>query len=294
MKGVCFKASSGYLSNGGACHFKPSSAYRIAGRLRTLGILITHDMRKLIFPLLLGAAMNSFSSERITFQSATNRTPLLELYTSEGCSSCPPAEEWLSRLKSSARLWQDFVPVAFHVDYWDYLGWRDPFGAPGYSERQRDYAAEWKSRSVYTPGFVLDGQEWRGWYGQDELSRVFAPPTGILTAGSDDGKRWFLRFQPVAENSSTVTFHVALLGFDLDSDVKAGENRGRRLRHDFVVLALATATSTTTGASLQAEMPFMFPSRPLPKRLAVAIWVSRRGDLPSLQAVGGWLPASNH
>src|SRR5215470_3895766 len=188
-------------------------------------------MRKIISLVLLWSGVNSLSAASIQFQSGTNQTAFLELYTSEGCSSCPPAEAWLSRLKSNAQLWKDFVPVAFHVDYWDYLGWRDPFGAPDYSERQRDYAAEWKSRSVYTPGFVLDGKEWRGWYGRDELSRVSSRPTGILTAGSDDGKRWFLHFQPVVENSSTVAFHAALLGFDLDSDVRAGENRGHRLRH---------------------------------------------------------------
>src|SRR5512134_3098532 len=169
-------------------------------------------MRKLMITLLLWSVMNSLSAEQIQFQSATNRTELLELYTSEGCSSCPPAEAWLSRLKSSPRLWKDFVPVAFHVDYWDYLGWRDPFGTADYSERQRAYAAQWKSRSVYTPGFVLDGKEWRGWFSRDDLPRVSNQPTGKLTASSDDGKRWLLRFEPIAANSSAFDFHAALLG----------------------------------------------------------------------------------
>src|SRR5574339_14875 len=110
-------------------------------------------MRKVLMLLFLCLTANLMSAGPIQFHSSTNRTALLELYTSEGCSSCPPAEAWLSRLKSDARLWKDFVPVAFHVDYWDYLGWRDPFGAAEYSERQRGYAAQWKSRSVYTPGF---------------------------------------------------------------------------------------------------------------------------------------------
>src|SRR5213592_2728274 len=63
----------------------------------------------------------------LTFQSSGKQTALIELYTSEGCSSCPPAETWLSRLKESPGLWKDFVPLAFHVDYWDYLGWGDPW-----------------------------------------------------------------------------------------------------------------------------------------------------------------------
>jgi len=63
-------------------------------------------------------------NQPLVFQSAATRTALLELFTSEGCSSCPPAETWLTSLTAAAGLWKDFVPVAFHVDYWDYLGWR--------------------------------------------------------------------------------------------------------------------------------------------------------------------------
>lgn len=234
--------------------------------------------------------MNCLSAEQIRLQSATNRTVLLELYTSEGCSSCPPAEAWLSRLKSDARLWKDFVPVAFHVDYWDYLGWRDPFGAAEYSERQRAYAAQWKSRSVYTPGFVLDGKEWRGWFGRDELPRASHQPTGKLTASSDDGKRWSLRFELVAGHSSLVDFHASLLGFDLSSDVKAGESRGHKLQHDFVVLTLAKATSRNSKDSFQVELSLMSPPHVSAKRLGVAVWVTRHKDLQPLQAIGGWLP----
>src|SRR5262249_3425956 len=144
---------------------------------------------------------------------------------------------------SKARLWKDFVPVAFHVDYWDYLGWRDVFGRADYSERQRAYAAQWKSRSVYTPAFVLDGKEWRGWFGRDELPSSSTLPAGTLTANSDDGKRWQLRFEPTMRSPAALDFHAALLGFDLSSDVKGGENRGHKLQHDFVVLTLASATS---------------------------------------------------
>src|SRR6059036_4275966 len=90
----------------------------------------------------------------LTFQSSGKQPALIELYTSEGCSSCPPAETWLSRLKESPGLWRDFVPMAFHVDYWDYLGWRDPWAAQEFSDRQRAYAQSWRSRRIYTPGFV--------------------------------------------------------------------------------------------------------------------------------------------
>jgi hypothetical protein len=250
-------------------------------------------MRNVLPLLFLCSATNLMSAEPIQFQSSRNHTPLLELYTSEGCSSCPPAEAWLARLKSDPRLWKDFVPVAFHVDYWDYLGWRDPFGAADHSDRQRAHAAQWNSGSVYTPGFVLDAKEWRGWYNREDLPRPSNHLVGTLTASSDDGKRWRLRFDPAAGGQSTLDFYAALLGFDLSSDVKAGENRGRKLQHDFVVLTLAKASSKRSGDSFQAELSLIPASPILPKRLAVAGWVTPRGDLQPLQAVGGWLPLAS-
>src|ERR1043166_1377606 len=86
----------------------------------------------------IGNVVSAVAGE-LSFQSSEQRTPLIELYTSEGCSSCPPAEAWLSKLKTEAGLWKDFVPVAFHVDYWDHLGWRDRFASAVFTERQRAY-----------------------------------------------------------------------------------------------------------------------------------------------------------
>ena len=91
-----------------------------------------------------------------SFESGQRKTHLIELFTSQGCSSCPPAEAWLSKLKSEPGLWKDFVPIAFHVDYWDRLGWRDPFASKDWTARQYQYSENWKSESVYTPGFVLE------------------------------------------------------------------------------------------------------------------------------------------
>src|SRR5262249_34025347 len=98
----------------------------------------------------------------LQFESGPQRIHLIELFTSQGCSSCPPAEAWLSKLKSEPGLWKDFVPLAFHVDYWDRLGWRDPFASKEWTARQYLYSANWRSEGVYTPGFVLDGREWMG------------------------------------------------------------------------------------------------------------------------------------
>ena len=246
-------------------------------------------MRTIISLFLLLAGANPLYAGGMLFQSATNRAVLLELYSSEGCSSCPPAEAWFSQLKSNPRLWKDVVPVGFHVDYWDELGWKDPFATSSFSERQRAYSARWKSESVYTPGFVLNGKEWRGWFNRNGLPRPSIEPVGLLTASSDEGKKWMIHFAPTTRNGGTFDFHLALLGCELSSDVKAGENRGRRLDHDFVVLTMHSAPAEGTGDVLIAEISSTPPARFAPKRMAIAVWVTRRGELEPIQAVGGWL-----
>ena len=248
-------------------------------------------MQRIIPLVLLCSAADSFAGEQIHFQSGPEHTALIELYTSEGCSSCPPAEKWFSQLKAHPRLWVDFVPVAFHVDYWDYLGWQDRFSTASYSDRQRRYATQWKSRSVYTPGFVLDGKEWRAWDSHDELPHTSASVAGTLKASSEDGKRWLLRFEPPASESlKSLTFHMVLLGFDLNSDIKAGENRGHKLQHDFVVLTMAEAESSRNGDGFEGMVSLLAPSQIQSQRLGVAAWVTRSGALQPLQAFGGWLP----
>src|SRR5881394_1953150 len=133
-------------------------------------------MRRLGLIALLGAAaLTSQAADRV-FESGPQKVHLLELFTSEGCSSCPPAEAWLSKLKSDPRWWKDFVPLAFHVDYWDHLGWRDPFASKEWTARQYRYSAAWKKGSVYTPAFALDGKEWHS----GALPAVATETPGVL------------------------------------------------------------------------------------------------------------------
>src|SRR6266568_5239394 len=189
----------------------------------------------------------------LTFQSSGKQTALIELYTSEGCSSCPPAETWLSRLKESPGLWKDFVPLAFHVDYWDYLGWGDPWANKSFSDRQRAYAKQWRSDSIYTPGFVLDGKEWRDWSGRKDGPKSAGVKAGVLTVSASDTNRWQVSFAPANTDGADYEVHAALLAGGLSSNVKAGENRGRLLRHDFVVLTLVKASLAYNGSLAQGE-----------------------------------------
>ncbi len=156
----------------------------------------------------------------LEFRGGPTRTALVELYTSEGCSSCPPAEAWLNRLGSLPGLWSEFVPVAMHVNYWDHLGWRDPWASRELTERQRAYASSWRSNSVYTPALVLNGQEWRAWSGHRDIPRSTENP-GVLTARSNGGVRWQIEFSP-AEFPRAFEASVALLSRRVESNVRAG------------------------------------------------------------------------
>jgi len=240
----------------------------------------------MLFFCLIEARVGRASQWRTTEQ----QTALIELYTSEGCSSCPPAEEWLSHLKNNPDLWTKFVPVAFHVDYWNNLGWRDRFASAQFTARQRNYAALWHGDSVYTPAFVLNGHEWRDW----SMGKPFSPSdhaAGILTASWTDAGDVTATFVPAADQSGPWTAHVALLGCGLSSKVNAGENRGHNLQHDFVVLDYKTTAMQFEGGNARASL--LFPgARSGQKESAGAVWISRGDDPKPLQATGGWLTAT--
>jgi hypothetical protein len=253
-----------------------------------------------ILPVAVTAAVavaNSASGAGLAFTSGPERVALIELYTSEGCSSCPPAEKWLGALRDDARLWKEFVPVAFHVNYWDRLGWRDVFASRAFTDRQYAYASAWQAASVYTPCFVRDGREWR-----TRDLRVDRPGTEVGTLDlARDGDvsptgaaRWRVAFHPAASlvemSEKNFEAHVALLGGDIASDVRAGENAGRTLAHEFVALSLESAALTRDDAGVfRIALALQETDARAPKRRAIAAWITRRGELAPLQAVGGWL-----
>ena len=232
--------------------------------------------------LLAMAAVFSAQAAEVVFESKPTRTHLLELYTSEGCSSCLTAESWMTSLKNDPRLWQDFVPVAFHVDYWDHLGWRDPFASKRWTDRQTDYSLLWKTESVYTPAFALDGKEWH----QSALSPA-TDSTGVLKVVVN-GERLSATFKPAAGAAHRYDLHVAQLGFAMTADVTAGENNGRKLSHDFVVLGLTTETMKGGTKELKLIAPSLKSN--VDPRTALAVWVTEAGKIEPIQAVGGWRP----
>jgi hypothetical protein len=237
-------------------------------------------IRGAVILLAMAAATGALAGE-IVFESKPARTHLIELYTSEGCSSCLPAEEWMSGLKNQSRLWQDIVPVAFHVDYWDHLGWKDPFAAKTWTERQADYSVRWKIENVYTPAFALDGKEWH--YGKLPEPATDAP--GVLKI-IVNGDRVTATFK-ASKGEGRYDIHVARLGFSLMADVTAGENNGRKLMHDFVVLGLTNETMKSGAKELRLPAPSTTST--VDPRTAIAAWVTQAGQIEPIQAVGGWL-----
>ena len=251
--------------------------------------MLLKNLGKIIGGLLLAVAPVNAQTNVIQFQSAPERTALLELYTSEGCSSCPPAEEWFSGLQNSPRLWKDFAPVAFHVDYWDALGWKDAWAAEEYSERQRAYGQLWHSENIYTPEYVLNGREWRGWFTGKSGPKSSGERVGVLTVVSADTNHWQVSFVPEKIADYHYQVHAALLAGGIVSDVKVGENRGRRLNHDFAAVQLLQTGMTSGNGIVRGKFPLNPAGFKSGKTSALVVWVTKAGEFQSLQATGGWL-----
>lgn len=246
--------------------------------------MIEHVFKHLAIAILLACTAAGAQAGSTAITSPANRVALLELYTSEGCSSCPPADRWVSSLKDQPGLWRSFIPVSFHVDYWDYIGWPDRFASPDYSERQHRHAAQQSMRTVYTPGFFLNGAEWR-WRGRELVSDIEDMPAGVLRVDkADQGVE--VRFDSDLVRDD-LRISVALLGFGIRTRVKAGENAGRTLEHDFVVLSVEEAHLERDGGGYRAALPPP-ASDVAAERYALAAWVSSEGDPAPIQAAGGW------
>jgi len=240
-------------------------------------------LRLLVVAAWLASAVSGAAG--VEFASGPARVALVELFTSEGCSSCPPAERWLADRRTDPGLWRDFVPVAWHVTYWDHLGWPDRLARRAFTERQYAYAAAWRRDSVYTPCFVRDGREWQP--GHDTAAD--APP-GLLQVRYQSGTGALgVEFKPAAPAGAELEAHAAILGGGLRTAVRAGENSGRTLEHEFTVLAVAQVPLAGADAAFRGHLTLPAPPDPAAPRHALAVWVTRRGELTPLQAAGGWL-----
>lgn len=232
-------------------------------------------------------SLPSLADDALRLTSGVQAPVVIELFTSQGCSSCPPAERWLSRLAEEPGLWTEVIALSWHVDYWNDLGWKDVFSRPQYSQRQRDYARAGGLSQVYTPGILRDGHEWRQWRAGAAWQRKPGAAIGVLSL-QVDGQTGALRFEPVAgAPTAPLTGHIAILGLGHVTAITRGENRGRTLQEDFVVLA----TEQGPMQDNTAVVPLPQVSDISADKRAIVAWLSQGRNPAPLQAVAGWYPA---
>ena len=235
--------------------------------------------------LLLGLHGGVSAAASLSAKSPASQVNLIELYTSEGCSSCPPADRWVSSLQHEPGLWQEFIPLAFHVDYWDYIGWVDRFASPAFTARQQTYAMQQSMRTVYTPGFFLNGKEWR-WRGSrlGDSDKVAAAGVLSLEVEGDTAQVHF----DTDKQGLNLSANLVLLGFDISTQVKAGENSGRKLTHNFIVLSIEQMSLERGSGGYTGVLPVPATNIEAP-RYALVAWVNAVGNQDPIQAAGGWL-----
>ncbi len=225
-------------------------------------------MRGFVLSMLAALTLASTGAQAAscTATSGERTLALLELYTSEGCDSCPPADRWLSGAIPPGGS-EVAVALAFHVDYWDRLGWTDRFASPRWTDRQRAVASANKSMLVYTPQVVLQGRDFSAWR-KGGVERVIADEHAkparaqIGLAATIDNARVNVTMNskvPSAALRKGAALYVAYTDSGLVSDVKAGENRGVRLLHDHVVRALEGGTKVDAEGNAKLETAFSVP-----------------------------------
>lgn len=204
--------------------------------------------------------MEKFSLIFLLLFSWSATATVIELFTSQGCSSCPPAEEWIGKLRGHPEFMKELIPMVWHVDYWDGLGWKDTLARPEYTQRQRRYSAAWKKDQVYTPGLVVDGSEKRNW------REVSLKPSA--TSKSLMVKRVGTQITVDHKALKTQTLWMAIVSDSPGISIEKGENAGRKSSQDFVV------TSLQKGALKNGLFIWKIPKS---KGHAV-VWLEEEGD----------------
>lgn len=206
---------------------------------------------------------------------------VVELFTSQGCSSCPPADEVFHQLaKQSKENNSRAYFLGFHVDYWDYLGWKDPFSNPEFTQRQYKYSKALASASTYTPQMIINGRQ--AFIGSERgrarrfikiYQEVPATNSLMLNVAKRDHKQVEVSYECDRLETGAV-IHFALTESGFETRVNAGENKGRVLKNDHVVREFKTVPLQRQGT-----VTLNFPIAELQGRFEVIVYVQNPNDM---------------
>lgn len=235
--------------------------------------------RSLLFILITIAQVHA-----LELKTSDTKAHLVELYTSESCSSCPSAESWLNSHSKSDRLWKEIVPVEFHVDYWNHLSWTDIYSSKDNTQRQR-YYNQLLGKGVYTPQVIFNAQDHRKWrWGQLPRNEK---KTGILKVSFDE-KTSVAKIEYDGKSEKGLICHGTYLGGGIVTRVKSGENSGETLGHEFVSLGLQSSSMKRSDKN-KCTIKLEKKTTKNIKNYSVAFWVSESGTGKILQATGASL-----
>ncbi len=266
-------------------------------------LLLVAAIAAIITPLSAAAACSATSP--------AHTLALTELYTSEGCDSCPPADRWMSGLPARGLGADKVVPLSLHVDYWDYIDWKDVFAQPQFTERQRQISRWSGSTVVYTPQIVLGGRDFRGWGStafERQVKAVNARPAradielglevteGRVSIAANTAVKAANSAANNAVNNATKSaasqapatrpqLFVALTQSRIASPVKAGENRGVTLKHDYVVREWFGPVALGADGKARLEKIVMPPKGAPTNDLGVVAFVQDAASGEILQAL---------
>jgi hypothetical protein len=244
-----------------------------------------------VMACLLGTGLPSYAGNTCEVKSGTATAALVELYTSEGCSSCPPADKQLSRLKEQVGADAAIVSLSLHVTYWDAIGWKDVFAQKAFDARQSNLLEGKPNHVVYTPQFFVGGSELRAWQGNlpDTIRRINARPAPVAitlkTAAVDNGNVSLdVMAQSVGAKKIDGELYVAVSENGLTSKVLRGENSGVTLHHDNTVRLWYGPIKLNQGAA-QFRQEVRLPSGWNRQNLQAIAFVQEPNDGNVLQAV---------
>jgi hypothetical protein len=230
---------------------------------------------------------------------------IVELFTSEGCSSCPPADSLLKELSEQQKMnGVQIVALEEHVDYWNHLGWKDPYSAAEFSQRQSDYAQVFGTDGVYTPQMVVDGQSElvgsRSMAAREAIKKAANQPKAevVLVGGanSSPGKPAFevqiKSLGGIAVRGETELW-IAVTEKGLQTDVKAGENSGETLKHAAVVRSLRKIDTLHDPVGYDRQIQVTIESGWKKENLAVAVFLAEKSSRKIVGAAVSSLDAAS-